>query len=162
MPITTNITIPYPAASDNPNAGVYAGVAQRWDSVVGGPWVDFSGTLTISQPGSIAKTVNYAKYRTWGKHCEFKFKAVMTAAGTGGNEIIISGIGVNNKFTTAIKPSGIVYINAVTDVTSTLMHNSSATNMVVTPSGFSGTADTYTTALAINDEVYGWGRFEAA
>lgn len=160
MPTTPNLAIPYPNAADQPTAGVYAGVAQRWDTVVAGPWVDWSALITISQSSSLTKTVQYAKYRTWGKHCEFKFKVTLGAAGTAGQLVTIGGLPVNNKFTTARKPSGFAHLFATTPVLCALMHNSSATNMILTPSA--GATDTYTTALANTDVLYGWGGFEVA
>lgn len=165
MPTTTNLGIPYPAAGDNPNASVYVALAKKWDDLVAGPWISWAGTMVVTQSLAISKTVNRAVYRLWGKHLEFKFKTTMLASGPGGNQIFITGLPVNNKYTTNQKVSGMWTLNtgSVTN-TGVIEHNSSATSMVLLPQGAApgATGDTYTTALALSDVIWGWGRYEVA
>lgn len=56
----------------------------------GGFWVDWTPTLT--QSGSVAHTVAYARYTTVGRLVMVQARLAITASGTAGNTITVGGI----------------------------------------------------------------------
>lgn len=154
MPNTTNLVLPYPAAGDNPAASVLAALAQAADAY-GGPWIDYTPTLT--QSAGVAFTKLYAKYRIVNKLLDFAFSLDLTANGTGGSAVLIGLPPVAPKFTTTDMPRGL--IDFVSQTTQASLVSPSGNTTQVRIEVFGGN---YTTALSSTDFLRGWGQYEVA
>jgi hypothetical protein len=154
MPNTTNLVLPYPAVADNPSAAVLAALVQAADPYAG-PWLTW--TPVVTQSTNPSQTVQYAKYKVVTKTCTFAFKVKMLAGGTGGNVVLITLPPVAPKFTTVDMPRGQVSLVNRTARGALVSPAASTTQVrIMDDSG------NYTTALLINDVIYGWGRYEIA
>lgn len=54
--------------------------------------VDWSGTLTLTQSGAVAKTVDYARYALLGNLVLVSVAMHVTGSGTGANDIVVGGL----------------------------------------------------------------------
>lgn len=170
MPNTTHLVIPYSAAGDQPKAEVYAAVAQQWDLVLGRPWIDWSGVLQVNQgvTTNIAKAVNYARYRTWGKHLEFSFKVTMSASGTAGSIPVFVGLPISAQYSALANTRGACEwvgsgVGSGGRNVGALMGNTHATQLYPEPQGEApGATGGSITAQILSGHIFrAWGRAEA-
>jgi|SoiMethySBSTD1v2_1073268.scaffolds.fasta_scaffold1821360_2 hypothetical protein len=154
MPTTTNLALPYPAASDNPQAPVLAALAKAVDAYTG-PWTDWTPTFT--QGVSITFTLRYAKYRRIDKMLEWAFAVVTTVGGTGGQPLDILMPPVAPKYSTTVMPRGLVDVNLANNQFTVEQRSGSTTVMRV-----KGSTGDYTTALVNGSQFTGWGQYEVA
>jgi hypothetical protein len=157
VPTTTNLALPYPNAADNPTAAVFAAPILGIDALIG-PWTDWSAALVVSQPGSIAKTVQMAKYRLISKEVEFKFRVLMTAAGTGGNAIVISGFPITPAYNTLEVCRGMAARDLPSHANEGMLVNVAAANTW----NIRDSGGIVTTAIANGNILAGFGRFEVS
>jgi len=154
MPNTTNLVLPYPAASDPPGAQPFAALAQAVDAFAG-PWISWTPTMT--QLGAVTLGVQYAKYRLMGKMLEFTYAVAINSAGTAGNPVLITLPPVAPKFTTTDMPRGLV--DFVSGGTQGSLVSPAGNTTQVRIEVFGGN---YTTGLGAADTHRGWGQYEVA
>lgn len=154
MPNTTNLSLPYPAAADNPQAAVLAALTKAVDDLAG-PWVNY--TVTLSQGSAVAFTPLYARYRVIGKMCEWNFALDLTALGTSAQPVLIGLPPITPKYTTSDIVRGELDFVAQTTRAQLVQPSGSTTQVRVVVLG-----GNYTTQLTSTDFLRGWGQYEVA
>lgn len=152
MPTTTNLALPYPAGSDNPEAPVLQALVAAAD-VFAGPWVDY--TPTLSQGAGISVTKIVAKYRFVGKVCEWYFVLLLNANGTAGQPVLVTLPPIAPKYTTTDAVTGAVEPEVQGTVYQLVRPSGSTTQARV--QAFAGN---YTTQLVTTNLFRGWGQHE--
>ena len=160
---TTNLGLRIPADADLPDGPVALGNLANDIDALYGAWTDVSGTITVSQPGSLTKTVTRARTRKRGKDTEIEISLTNFGAGTGATAIVIGGLGV----TSVVNGFLVVGVARLTDTSAStsydgaflLRSGSNNTFSIGLAAGEAGVA-TMTAALAAADFIYCKGKLE--
>jgi hypothetical protein len=160
---TTNLALRIPADADAADAPVSLGnLANDIDGLYGA-WTSFSGTITVSQPGSLTKTVTVARGRKRGKDWEFEISLTNFGAGTGATAIVIGGL----PFTAQANGFLAVGVARLTDTSAatsydgaTMLRSGSNNTLSIGLAGGEAGVATMTAALAAADFIYMRGKME--
>ncbi len=161
-------SIHVPAAGTRPPAGWGLQVNDNFDYIHDeiiakmGAWTSYTPTLT--QSGSVTKTVNYAKYNKIGRRVIGATHMTCSSTGTAGNSITV-GLPVTAASFTGTPIIGTFWVYDITATTGYLgaLIMVSTTTAVGWGSGYSGNiGSTPNFGLATNDQVGFSFAYEAA
>lgn len=126
-------------------------------------WTTYTPSLT--QSGTVTKTVSYAAYQRMGRMITVLVRLIVTGTGTGANAVVV-GLPVTASAANLIAGSGIVFDSSASAVYKGLVNLASTTTVRLYYAGDTTVSSLgqagFTAGLASNDEVQFCATYEAA